>query len=85
MPQQIFDFRKTAMECAQVENFCVKLKQISYLFESDTVQMFLDPRIAQPVYASKLDMHTKTQTSTLGDTLNRFKQCFNLLSGKEVD
>lgn len=30
-------------------------------------------------------MHVKTQTTTLGDTLNRFKQCFNLLSGKEVD
>jgi hypothetical protein len=33
----------------------------------------------------KLETHVKAQTSTFGDTLNRFKQCFNLLSGKEVD
>jgi hypothetical protein len=47
--------------------------------------MFLDPRIPQQAYQNKLEMHVKTQTNTSGDTLNRFKQCFNLLSGKEVD
>ena len=47
--------------------------------------MFLDPRITQSQYSLKLDMHVRTQTSSLGDTLNRFKQCFNTLSGKEVD
>ncbi len=53
--------------------------------ESDTVQMFLDHRITLNQYSEKLAMHVRTQTSALGDTLNRFKQSFNMLSGKEVD
>lgn len=46
LPQSIFDFRKTPLECAQVESFIAKVKKIPYLMESDTLQMFLDPRIA---------------------------------------
>jgi len=53
--------------------------------ESDTVQMFLDHRITLSQYSDKLAMHVRTQTSSHGDTLNRFKQSFNMLSGKEVD
>jgi len=37
LPQSIFDFRKTPMECAQVENFCRKLKNCQYLLDSDCV------------------------------------------------
>ena len=47
--------------------------------------MFLDPRITQSQYESKLQIHIRTQTATQSDTLNRFKQSFNLLSGKEVN
>jgi hypothetical protein len=53
--------------------------------ESDTAQMFLDPRIAQSQYESKLAIHVRTQTATQADTLNRFKQAFNQLSGREVN
>ena len=53
--------------------------------ESDAVQMFLDHRITHSQYSDKLAMHVRTQTSSYGDTLNRFKQSFNTLSGKEVD
>lgn len=45
LPQSIFDFRKTPLECAQVDNFCRKLKQCQYLLDSDCVQLFMDPRI----------------------------------------
>lgn len=37
LPQSIFEFRKTPMECAQVENFIQKLRKIKYLLECDTV------------------------------------------------
>jgi len=47
--------------------------------------MFMDPRITQQQYENKLQIHVKTQTATFGDTLNRFKQSFNMLSGKEVN
>jgi predicted CopG family antitoxin len=53
--------------------------------ESDTLQMFLDPRIPQNQYLDKLQIHIRTQTATQTDTLNRFKQAFNQLSGKEVN
>lgn len=85
MPQSIFDFRKTPLECQQVTLFLGKLKRTAYLMESDTAQMFLDPRIAQPQYESKLAIHVRTQTAAQADTLNRFKQAFNLLSGREVN
>ena len=48
LPQSIFEFRKTPMENNQVESFISKVKKIAYLIDSDTVQMFLDPRIQQP-------------------------------------
>jgi len=47
LPQSIFDFRKTPMECALVENFSRKLRQCKYLIESEAVQLFMDPRVYQ--------------------------------------
>ena len=84
LPQSIFDFRRTPMEVAQVENFCRKLKECAYLLESDAVQLFMDPRIFQVQLDSQMTNLVK-QTSTQADTLNRFKQSFNQLSGKQVD
>lgn len=54
LPQSIFDFRKTPMECAQVESFTQKLKKIPFLIECDTVSMFMDPRISQQQFENKL-------------------------------
>lgn len=44
----------------------------------------MDPRIFQVQLESQLSNLVK-QTSTQADTLNRFKQGFNTLSGKQVD
>ena len=84
LPQSIFDFRKTPMECAQVENFCRKLRNCQYLLDSDAVQLFMDPRVIQAQLDSQMNNLVK-QTATQADTLNRFKQCYNQLSGKQVD
>lgn len=81
LPQSIFDFRKTPMECAQVDSFCRKLRNCQYLLDSDAVQLFMDPRIFQAHVDKELSTLVK-QTSTQADTLNRFKQSFNSLSGK---
>ena len=72
------------MECAQVENFCRKLKSCQYLLDSDCVQLFMDPRIFQVQLDSQLQHLVKT-SNTQADILNRFKQGFNSLSGKTVD
>ena len=84
LPQSIFDFRKTPLECAQVDNFCRKLKQCQYLLDSDCVQLFMDPRIFQVQLDGQLQHLVKT-SNTQADILNRFKQGFNNLSGKTVD
>ena len=84
LPQQIFEFRKTPMEFAQVDNFCRKLRSCNYLLDSDAVQLFMDPRIFQVQLDAQLSKLVKL-TTTSGDALNRFKQCFNQLSGKEID
>lgn len=44
----------------------------------------MDPRIFQVQLDGQLSNLVK-QTSTQADTLNRFKQSFNQLSGKQVD
>ena len=80
LPQSIFDFRKTPMECAQVENFCRKLRNCQYLLDSDAVQLFMDPRIFQVQLDSQM-VNLVKQTSVQTDILNRFKQGFNHLSG----
>ena len=72
------------MECAQVENFCRKLAKCQYLLDSDAVQLFMDPRIFQVNLKSQLSNYVE-QTSTQADNLNRFKQSFNQLSGRQVD
>ena len=44
----------------------------------------MDPRIFQVQLDAQLSKLVKL-TTTNGDALNRFKQCFNQLSGKEID
>lgn len=44
----------------------------------------MDPRIFQVQLESQLAKLLKLTTSS-GDALNRFKQCFNSLSGREID
>jgi tRNA U54 and U55 pseudouridine synthase Pus10 len=44
----------------------------------------MDPRIFQASLQQQLDKLVKLTTSN-SDSLNRFKQCFNSLSGKEID
>ena len=72
------------MECAQVENFCRKLRNCQYLLDSDAVQLFMDPRIFQVQLDSQM-VNLVKQTSVQTDILNRFKQGFNHLSGNLVD
>lgn len=52
--------------------------------DSDAVQVFMDPRIFQVQLEPELQKLVK-YTTTSGDALNRFKQCFNELSGREID
>jgi hypothetical protein len=72
------------MELAQVENMCRKIRSCQYLLDSDAVQIFMDPRNFQTQIETQLNKLVKL-TSTSGDALNRFKQCFSSLSGKELD
>lgn len=72
------------MECAQVENFCRKLRNIQYLLDSDAVQLFMDPRIFQVQLDSQM-VNLVKQTAIPGDTLYRFKQSFNQLSNMKVN
>ena len=67
-----------------VEKFVTKLRNINYLLESDAVQLFMDPRLTQSELDYRLGQLVKSTTSQ-ADALNRFKECFNQLSGKEVD
>ena len=67
-----------------VENFCRKIQMCQYLLDSDCLQMFTDPRIFQFNLDAQMQNLVK-QTSTPADTLNRFKQASNKLSGKSVD
>jgi hypothetical protein len=84
MPQNIFDFRKTLMECALIESFCNKIKTCPYLMDCEVISVFTNPRLSSSQIESQLKNLTHQSCST-SDTLNRFKQSFIKLSGREVD
>ena len=72
------------MECALIESFCNKIKTCPYLMDCEVISVFTNPRLSSSQIESQLKNLTKQSCST-SDTLNRFKQSFIKLSGREVD
>jgi len=65
-----------------IERFCEKLRTCSYLTESEAINVFMDKKLVSNQLDSRLSQVCK---QSHGDTLNRFKQSFITLSGKEVN